>query len=97
MEKVEKIINDKIQASLPVQYEELPLNEAKKTGALYYFKEKYPDPVKVYYVGSSLEGAYSKEFCGGPHVTNTEEIGRFKIIKEESVGAGMRRIRGTLE
>lgn len=97
VEKVEKIINDKIQASLPVQYEELPLNEAKKTGALYYFKEKYPDPVKVYYVGSSLEGAYSKEFCGGPHVTNTEEIGRFKIIKEESVGAGMRRIRGTLE
>ena len=97
VEKVEKIINDKIQASLPVQYEELPLNEAKKTGALYYFKEKYPDPVKVYYVGSSLEEAYSKEFCGGPHVTNTEEIGRFKIIKEESVGAGMRRIRGTLE
>ena len=89
--------NEKIKASLPVQYEELSLDEAKKTGALYYFKDKYPDPVKVYYVGLSLKEAYSKEFCGGPHVTNTKEIGKFKIIKEESVGAGTRRIRGTLE
>jgi alanyl-tRNA synthetase len=97
LEQVEKIINEKIEAALPVGYEELPLSEAKETGALYYFKEKYPDPVKVYYVGPSLEDAYSKEFCGGPHVTNTKEIGRFKIIKEESVGAGIRRIRGVLE
>jgi alanyl-tRNA synthetase len=97
VKRVEAIVNDKVKDSLPVQYEELPLDEAKKTGALYYFKEKYPDPVKVYYVGLSLKEAYSKEFCGGPHVTNTKEIGKFKIIKEESVGAGTRRIRGTLE
>jgi len=97
VKQVEDIVNEKIKASLPVQYEELSLDEAKKTGALYYFKERYPDPVKVYYVGLSLKEAYSKEFCGGPHVTNTKEIGKFKIIKEESVGAGTRRIRGALE
>jgi len=60
---------------------------------LSFFKQKYPDIVKVYYVGDSLENAWSKEFCGGPHVKNTSEIGEFKIKKEEGVGAGIRRIR----
>lgn len=76
---------------------EMPLAEAKKTGALYYFKEKYPDTVKVYYAGNSLESAYSKEFCGGPHVTHTGALGAFKILKEEAVSSGIRRIRATVE
>ena len=70
--------------------------EAEKTGALYFFKEKYPDPVSVYYIGKDMETAFSKEFCGGPHVTHTGEIGKFKIAKEEGVGAGLRRIRVTV-
>ena len=85
-----------IKEDLPMQYQELPIEEAKKTGALYFFKEKYPEKVKVYYVGKSLDDAYSKEFCGGPHVTHTGEIGEFKIAKEESVGAGVRRVRGII-
>jgi len=97
LQKAEDIVNTKIKEGLPMTYVELPIDEAKKTGALYYFKEKYPDTVKVYYVGSSLESAYSKEFCGGPHVTNTATVGVFTILKEEAVSAGIRRIRATVE
>ena len=71
--------------------------EAEKVGALHFFKEKYPEKVKVYFVGHDLASAWSKEFCGGPHVTHTGEIGRFRIVKEESVGAGVRRVRGVVE
>jgi alanyl-tRNA synthetase len=91
--KTEKIVNEKIKEALPVSFKEMPKEEAEKTGALKFFKGNYPDTVKVYYVGDSIESAYSKEFCGGPHVSNTEEIGDFKIIKEESSSAGIRRIR----
>ncbi len=91
---VENLVNKKIKEDLPVKFEELTLEEAKKTGALHYFQNKYPARVKVYYVGRSLKSAYSKEFCGGPHVKNTGEIGKFTILKEEGVGAGLRRIRG---
>lgn len=94
IQKVEDLVNGKIKEDLPVNFKEMPKSEAEKTGALYFFREKYPDKVKVYYVGKSIESAWSKEFCGGPHVKNTGEIGRFKISKEESVGAGTRRIRG---
>ncbi len=94
--KVEDIVNQKIKENLPVSYVELPIEEAKRTGALFFFKEKYPPVVKVYYVGRSLEDAYSKEFCGGPHVRATGEIGGIRILKEESVGAGVRRIRAAL-
>ncbi len=97
IKKVEEIVNKKIQEDLPVACEEMPVEEAKKTGALYYFKEKYPERVKVYYVGNSLAGAYSKEFCGGPHVSRTGDIGVCRIIKEEAVAAGIRRIRATVE
>lgn len=97
LQRVEEIVNVKIKENLPVAFVEMPLAEAKKTGALYYFKEKYPDTVKVYYAGASLEEAYSKEFCGGPHVTHTGAIGAFKIAKEEAVSAGIRRIRATVE
>jgi len=91
--KAERVINDIIEADLPVQFVELPKEEAEKTGALFFFKQKYPEVVKVYYIGDSLKKAVSKEFCGGPHVKQTSEIGRIKILKEESVGAGTRRIK----
>lgn len=94
--RVERIVNEKISAALPVRSEEMTKEEAEKTGALHFFKEKYPDRVKVYFVGEDLKKAYSKEFCGGPHVANTKEIGSFKIIKEESVQAGVRRIRAVV-
>ncbi len=88
VKKVEDLVNDAIQRDLPVTVEELPIEQAKKTGALYFFKEKYPEQVKVYSMGD-----FSKEFCGGPHVTNTLKVGKFKIAKQEAVGAGVRRIR----
>ena len=82
---------------IPVVIKELPKEEAMNTGALFYFKEKYPEMVKVYYVGHLLTDAYSKEFCGGPHVDHTAQIGKFKIVKEEAVGAGLRRIRAVVD
>jgi len=104
--RVEAIVNEKIRENLPVNRIEMPKDEAEKTGALHLFsagggssfggKEKYPDIVSVYYIGKSLEDAYSKEFCGGPHVARTGEIGEFKIVKEESVSAGTRRIRAVI-
>ncbi|MDE1970366.1 MAG: alanine--tRNA ligase [Patescibacteria group bacterium] len=97
IQSVENLVNKYIKMDLPVQYKELPKEEAVKTGALYFFKEKYPEVVKVYYAGHSLEDAVSKEFCGGPHVAHTREVGVFKIAKEEAVAAGVRRIRGVIE
>jgi len=97
IKKVEDIVNEKIKEDLPMQKIVLPKAEAEKTGALYFFKEKYPDPVNVYFVGKSLETAFSKEFCGGPHITRTGEIGKFKIVKEEAVGFGVRRIRAIVD
>lgn len=95
-QRVEDLVNEQIKKDLPVGFVKMPIEAAKKTGALYFFKEKYPEEVNVYYVGHSLADAFSKEFCGGPHVTHTREIGRFKILKEEAVGAGVRRIRATV-
>ena len=96
IKKIENLVNQKIKESLPVNFIEMKKEEATKTGALSFFKQKYPDVVKIYYVGDSLENAWSKEFCGGPHVKNTSEIGEFKIKKEEGVGAGIRRIRAII-
>ncbi|KKU94251.1 MAG: Alanine-tRNA ligase [Candidatus Jorgensenbacteria bacterium GW2011_GWA1_48_13] len=93
VKKVEKIVNEKIEENLPVGFKEMPKTEAEATGALHFFKSKYPERVKIYYVGKSLEDAWSKEFCGGPHVTRIGEIGKFRIIKEEASSAGVRRIR----
>lgn len=95
--RVEDMVNKVIDEDVPVNKVTLPIEEAKKTGALFFFKEKYPEEVNVYYVGNDLDSAFSKEFCGGPHVTHTGEIGRFRIVKEEAVGAGARRIRATIE
>jgi alanyl-tRNA synthetase len=94
--KVEEIVNAKIQAKLPVHKVELPKAEAEKTGALHFFGDKYGDVVSVYYIGNDLNSAYSKEFCGGPHVENTGILGTFKIQKEEAVSAGVRRIKAML-
>ena len=95
--KVEDLVNGVIQKDLPVQFKEMPKAEAEKTGALYLFKQKYPERVKVYYAGHSLDEAFSREFCGGPHVSNTLAIGKFKIAKEEAVGSGVRRIRAVVD
>ena len=91
IKKVEDSVNEVIQKDLPVTKEEMPYEEAVKTGALSFFKQKYPEKVNVYSVGN-----FSKELCGGPHVSRTSEIGHFKIIKEEAVSAGTRRIRAVV-
>lgn len=93
IKRVEDLVNEIVKKDLPVNFKEMPIDEAKKTGALYFFKEKYPKIVKVYFTGDSLENAWSKEFCGGPHVERTAEIGEFKILKEEAVASEVRRIR----
>ncbi len=94
--RVEDIVNEKIARKLPMQKVILPLSEAEKTGALHFFGEKYGDEVSVYFIGDSLPAAYSKEFCGGPHVTSTGVLGTFKIQREEAVSAGVRRIKAVL-
>ena len=105
--EVERIVNEKISEELPVTRSTLPKEQAETLGAEHEFGAKYPDVVSVYSVGPSgatienpqYEKAFSIEFCGGPHVSNTEEIGKsgtFKIQKEEAVAAGIRRIKGVL-
>jgi len=74
----------------------MPKAEAEQGGALHFFKMKYPAEVDVYTIGDAGSGWFSKEFCGGPHVRHTGEIGTFRILKEESVSAGARRIRATV-
>ncbi len=95
--KVEEIVNEKISAKLPVQNVTLPKAEAEKTGARHFFADKYGDTISIYFIGKDFDHAYSKEFCGGPHVTNTGELGHFKIQKEEAVAQGVRRIKAVLE
>ena len=94
--EIEKIINKKIQDNLPVTRQEMPKKQALAEGALAFFPEKYPEITSVYTVGP-LDNYYSKELCGGPHVSSTGEIGRIKIIKQESAGAGVRRIYARLD
>ena len=87
LEKVEKIVNDKIAEAIPVRTDVMTVDEAKKTGAMALFGEKYGETVRVVSMGD-----FSKEFCGGTHVKNTSEIAAFKIISENGVAAGVRRI-----
>lgn len=89
---VEKIVNEQISADLPVTMEIMPIEEAKKSGAMALFGDKYEDVVKVYSIGS-----FSSEVCGGPHVERTGGMGTFKIVKEQSSSAGVRRIRAVLD
>ena len=91
IKKIGDLVNREIKKNHKVTYKEMPYKEAIKTGALSYFREKYPEIVKVYSVGD-----FSKEICTGPHVKNTSELGKFKITKEESSSAGVRRIKAVL-
>ena len=93
LKAVEDMVNEKIQEKIPVQMLELQKEEAKKiVTTLSFDLSKYGDVVKVYKIGD-----FSTEFCGGPHVSNTSELGHFKIIKEEASSAGVRRIKAILE
>lgn len=90
--EVEKLVNEVIEKKVPVIVEEMSPEEAREQGAEGVFESKYGNKVKIYTVGE-----FSKEICGGPHVENTGELGHFKIKKEESSGAGVRRIKAVLE
>lgn len=92
IKKVEDLVNKKINEAIPVKREEMSLEEAKKRNAQGVFEHKYADKVSVYTIGD-----FSIEICGGPHVKNTKELGKFKITKEESSAAGIRRIKAVLE
>ena len=92
IKKVEVEVNNVIKKAISIKKEEMKIDDAIKAGAQAEFKEKYPPIVSVYFIGG-----YSKEICAGPHVKNTKELGKFKIIKEESVAAGVRRIKAVLE
>jgi len=89
--RVEEIVNEQIKSDLPVSMKMMTLAEAKSSGALAFFADKYDETVKVYSIGG-----FSKEVCGGPHVEHTGELGTFKIKKEQSSSAGIRRIRAVL-
>ena len=92
IKEVENLVNEQISRNLPVTMEIMNLEDAKKSGATALFGEKYENNVKVYTIGD-----FSKEVCGGPHVTNTGVLGKFVIKKEQSSSAGVRRIKAVLE
>lgn len=95
--KVEDFVNEKIKDGLDVVRKEMPLSEAEKIGAEMEFGAKYPETVSIYFIEDKNGNTISKEFCGGPHVKNTSELGKFKIQKEEAVSSGVRRIKAVLE
>ncbi|MFH1183342.1 MAG: alanine--tRNA ligase, partial [Candidatus Moraniibacteriota bacterium] len=94
--KVEELVNNAIQSRLPVEVSEMKYAEAIQKGAIGVFEKKYGDKVKVFTIGRP-DQPFSREICGGPHVKNTSELGKFKILKEEAVSAGVRRIKAILE
>ena len=97
IKKAEDIVNQKIQEDLPVTMEVMTLDQAKAEGARALFANKYGESVKVYTIGRDPKNDwFSKEVCGGPHVQHTAQIGTFKIEKEQSSSAGVRRIRATI-
>ena len=91
LQKISEYVNDAIRKDIPVVCKEMPKEEAKASGAIGVFDSKYGDIVKVYIIGD-----VSKELCGGPHVTHTGELQGFKILKEESSAAGVRRIKAVV-
>ncbi len=95
-QKVEDLVNEQIQKNLPVSFKEMTLEDAKRIGAMGVFEAKYGKKVKVYTIGKG-DNVFSREICGGPHVKNTSELGKFKIKKEQSSGAGVRRIKAVLD
>ena len=92
LKKVEDLVNQEIEKDLPVVCETMTLDEAKSLGAAAQFDAKYGEMVKVYSIGD-----FSKEVCGGPHVEHTSQLGHFRIVKEQSSSAGVRRIKAVLE
>jgi len=90
--QVEDIVNTEIARNLEVHFEEMSVDEAKKAGATGVFEHKYGNKIKVYFIGD-----FSKEICGGPHVSNTKDMGKLKIINEKSSSSGIRRIKAILE
>ena len=92
LKKVENLVNEKIKDGLEIKREEMTIKEAKKVGAEGIFDHKYGEKVFVYSVGK-----FSKEICSGPHVDNIKKLGKFKIVKQKSVGSGVRRIKAILE
>ena len=88
---VEDVVNGEIASASPVVCEEMTVAEAKAQGAVGVFGDRYGEVVKVYTIG------HSKEICGGPHAANTAELGKFRIVKEQSSSAGVRRIKAVLE
>jgi alanyl-tRNA synthetase len=91
IKEVEKVVNEQIKKELPVKREEKTVDEAKKMGAQAVFEHKYGEKISVYSIGN-----FSVEICAGPHVKSTKELGKFEIIKEEAVAAGIRRIKAKL-
>jgi len=96
IKKVENLVNEQIKKNLPVSCEQMSLSKAKKIGAMGVFESKYGEKVKVYSIGDSKK-PFSREICNGPHVKSTAPLGLFKIKKEESSSAGVRRIKAVLE
>ncbi len=96
IKKVEDLVNTAIKNSLVVHYEEVPKEKALKLVPFAAFEEKYGESVKVYYVGDK-QNPFSIEICNGPHVENTSVLGKFKILKQESVGSGIKRIKAVLQ
>jgi len=94
--KVEDLVNEIIQKDLVVTFSEMSLQDARELNAEGVFGAKYADVVRVYTIGNTETGIFSREICGGPHVTHTNELGIFSIVKEEAVSAGVRRIKATL-
>ncbi|MAG28008.1 alanine--tRNA ligase [Candidatus Pacearchaeota archaeon] len=99
LEQIESEVNEIISKKLKVTKQEMPLKQAIKSGAQAEFGAKYPPVISVYTIEDPKDprGFFSKEICTGPHVSNTGELGSFKILKEESVAAGIRRIKATVE
>jgi alanyl-tRNA synthetase len=97
IKKVEDLVNLKIQEDLEIKKEEMALDKALSSGAIAFFKDKYPDIVKVWTIfNPNNEEVFSKEICAGPHVEKTSQLKSFKIIKEESSSAGVRRIKAVV-
>jgi len=92
IERVQNIVNDVVDKELPVNFLVCSHEDAVSCGATHLEGEKYPDQVKVYFIGDSLESSFSKEFCGGPHVKNTKDIGHIEIYKQDKIGEGKMRI-----
>ncbi len=97
MAEIEKYVNDAIASKAAVSVAEIPKAEARESGVSGSFWDQYPDIVKVYTIKDHGGRVWSREICGGPHIENTECLGTFRIVKEQSSSAGVRRIKAVIE